>query len=77
MTDPRHKNFISHRCPEVSRGVSVRKTINPNHKWELEQNWCIFYKAWDSEWGYEYLKRACSNIRYCPYCGLELEVLHD
>ena len=71
--------FVTHRCGLMPEGYSLRKYADngKKHQWPEPGGWVLGMRDWDDEWDYTFLNNltpwAKQHVRFCPWCGEELE----
>lgn len=78
MSNPKHESFISHRCPAMPKGYSIRIYFEglPRRSNEFLYGWTLAKAEIDFDWDCTYLEDFNPfrehSISYCPWCGQRL-----
>ena len=60
-------DFVTHRCSEKPKWASLRRYHIKPDGWILGER----YHDWD--WDVVYLRTLVTGVRFCPWCGEELQ----
>ena len=70
------RGFDTHRCDRMPEGFSLRR-YDGTHLWPHSGGWVLGMRDYDWEWMtyrlYHVTPSRDEHVRFCPWCGEELE----